>query len=77
MTPLKPTNVSREPKKEVDADSRHEVLAHIEDYRIGLVPLVVPLTLIRHYVRILHIPYLEDQVYLNPHPKELSLRNHV
>ena len=64
-------------KKELDADSRHELLAHIEDYRRGLVPLVVPLTLIRHYVRILHVPYLEDQVYLNPHPKELALRNHV
>lgn len=80
-TPRKNTNVLQHIagffKKELDADSRHELLAHIEDYRRGLVPLVVPLTLIRHYVRILHIPYLEDQVYLNPHPKELSLRNHV
>ncbi len=80
-TPRKNTNVLQHIagffKKEVDADSRHEVLANIKDYRQGLVPLVVPLTLIRHHVRILHIPYLEDQVYLNPHPKELSLRNHV
>ena len=64
-------------KKELDADSRHELLAHIEDYRQGLVPLIVPLTLIRHFVRVLQIPYLEDQAYLNPHPKELALRNHV
>lgn len=80
-TPRKNTNVLQHIvgsfKKELDADSRHELLAHIEDYRRGLVPLVVPLTLIRHYVRILHVSYLEDQVYLNPHPKELALRNHV
>ena len=49
----------------------------VEDYRRGMVPLVVPLTLIRHYVRVLGIEYLRDQVYLNPHPKELALRNHV
>lgn len=64
-------------KKDLDASSWNELLTHIEDYRAGLVPLVVPLTLLRHYVRILDIAYLRDQVYLNPHPKELSLRNHT
>jgi len=49
----------------------------IEDYRNGLVPLVVPLTLIRHYVRRFDVAYLRGQVYLEPHPKELMLRNHV
>ncbi len=64
-------------KKDLDPASRQELLSHIEDYRKSLVPLVVPLTLIRHYVRILDVEYLRDQVYLNPHPKELALRNHV
>ncbi len=64
-------------KTELDESSRHELLTHIEDYRAGLVPLVVPLTLIAHYVRMLDVGYLRDQVYLNPHPKELALRNHV
>ena len=64
-------------KSKLDNSSRAELLSHIEDYRRGLIPLVVPLTLIRHYVRILDIEYLRDQVYLNPHPKELALRNHV
>lgn len=64
-------------KKQLDGSSRAELLAHIEDYRLGIVPLVVPLTLIRHYVRIFDVDYLRDQVYLNPHPKELALRNHV
>ena len=63
--------------KQLDANSRQELVTHIEDYHRGLVPLIVPMTLIRHYVRLLDIEYLRDQVYLNPHPKELALRNHV
>ncbi len=64
-------------KDALDADSRRELLGHIEDYRVGIVPLVVPLTLIRHYIRRLRVPYLSGQIYFNPHPKELALRNHV
>ncbi len=56
---------------------RREVLQLIEDYRNGYVPLVVPLTLLRHHVRAHGIAYIANQVYLNPHPKELMLRNHV
>lgn len=64
-------------KRDLDSASRHELLGTIEDYRRGFVPLVVPLTLISHYVRLLGVDYLRDQVYLHPHPKELALRNHV
>jgi uncharacterized protein YbgA (DUF1722 family) len=39
--------------------------------------LIVPITLLRHYVRVFEVEYLADQVFLNPHPKELMLRNHV
>jgi uncharacterized protein YbgA (DUF1722 family)/uncharacterized protein YbbK (DUF523 family) len=49
----------------------------IADYRRGLVPLVVPLTLLRHHLRLHGASYLEGQVYLEPHPKELMLRNHA
>ena len=49
----------------------------IQDYRAGLVPLIVPVTLLRHYIDLLDVPYVKDQIYLNPHPKELMLRNHV
>jgi uncharacterized protein YbgA (DUF1722 family) len=42
-----------------------------------LVPLVVPVSMVRHYVGQLGIEYLAGQVYLEPHPKELMLRNHV
>lgn len=64
-------------KRDLDAASRSELLEHIEAYRRGQVPLVVPLVLVSHYVRILNVSYLRDQVYLNPHPRELALRNHV
>ena len=61
----------------LDADSRRELLALTEDYCAAMVPLVVPLTLFRHYVRRFDIAYLKGQLYLEPHPKELMLRNHV
>ena len=56
---------------------RAELADVIQDYRRGLVPLVVPLMLIKHHVRRLGVAYLADQTYLSPHPKELMLRNHV
>jgi len=61
----------------VDAASRRELAATIADYGRGLVPLVVPLTLIAHHARRHELQYLLDQIYLQPHPKELMLRNHV
>ena len=61
----------------VDAASRRELAASIADYGRGLVPLVVPLTLIAHHARRHEVQYLLDQIYLQPHPKELMLRNHV
>ena len=64
-------------KKQLDEASRRELLEHIEDYRRGFLPLIVPVTLLKHYVRRFGEPYLEGQIYLNPHPKELALRNHV
>jgi uncharacterized protein YbgA (DUF1722 family)/uncharacterized protein YbbK (DUF523 family) len=64
-------------KKLLDSGERGELLGLIEDYRRGLVPLIVPMTLLRHHVRVHRVRYLEGQVYLEPHPKELMLRNHV
>lgn len=61
----------------IDADARTELLSLIEEHRQLKVPLVVPMTLIRHYVRRLKVDYLLSQTYLEPHPRELSLRNHV
>lgn len=61
----------------LSSDERQELLGLIEDHRRGLVPLVVPLTLMRHHVRRLAVEYLLGQVYLEPHPRELMLRNHT
>jgi uncharacterized protein YbgA (DUF1722 family)/uncharacterized protein YbbK (DUF523 family) len=60
----------------LDADSRTELTALVDDYRRGLVPLIVPITLIRHHARDRGVDYLMGQTYLEPHPKELMLRNH-
>ena len=64
-------------KKLLPTEDRKDILDAIENYRNELVPLIVPVTLIRHYVRKYDVTYLQDQVYLNPHPKELMLRNHI
>jgi uncharacterized protein YbgA (DUF1722 family) len=64
-------------KRALDRASKAELLAAIDAYRQELVPLVVPLTLVRHYVRVHDVSYLSGQLYLEPHPKELMLRNHV
>ncbi len=64
-------------KKDLSADEKQELLGIIDNYRKGYVPLIVPVTLINHYVRKYDQPYLKMQYYLNPHPLELQLRNHV
>lgn len=64
-------------KKALDADSRQELQDLIARYASGMVPLVVPLTLFQHHIRRCSVSYLAGQVYLNPHPAELMLRNHV
>lgn len=64
-------------KERLGTHEKAELLGVIGDYYHGLTPLIVPLTLIKHYVQIFDMSYIRDQVYLNPHPKELMLRNHV
>lgn len=64
-------------KKQLSPSEKKEMLEVIADYHKGLVPQVVPMVLFRHYVLRYDEPYLKRQVYLNPHPMELMLRNHV
>jgi uncharacterized protein YbgA (DUF1722 family)/uncharacterized protein YbbK (DUF523 family) len=64
-------------KKQISPDEKQEILEIFELYRDGHVPLIVPVTLLNHYVRKYDQPYLKLQYYLNPHPLELHLRNHV
>ena len=64
-------------KKSVDTADKAEVVTYIEEYRRGLVPLVVPLTLLQHHLRRHAVPWALEQTYLQPYPMELMLRNHV
>lgn len=64
-------------KKQLTADEKKELLEVFDQYRQEFAPLIVPLTLINHYVRKYDQPYLKMQTYLNPHPVELKLRTHV
>jgi uncharacterized protein YbgA (DUF1722 family) len=64
-------------KKQLSGDEKQELLEIFGQYRNEHVPLIVPMTLINHYVRKYDQPYLKQQTYLNPHPLELKLRNHV
>lgn len=64
-------------KKRLSGDEKQELLDIIDSYRRGEVPLMVPVTLVNHYVRKYQEPYLKEQFYLQPHPLELKLRNHA
>lgn len=63
-------------KRELSPDEKQEVLEMIEAYRLGNVPLIVPMTLLNHYIRKYNQPYLRDQYYLHPHPLDLRLRSY-
>ncbi|MCJ8500040.1 YbgA family protein [Desulfatitalea alkaliphila] len=80
-TPAKNVNVLQHLlgyfKKQLDAAEKQEMLEIISRYRQGHVPLIVPITLINHYVRKYDQSYLAGQTYLNPHPIDLQLRNHT
>lgn len=64
-------------KKTLSPDEKSELLEVIERYRNNLIPLIVPMVLMQHYIRKYQEPYLLKQWYLHPHPDELKLRNHV
>ncbi len=64
-------------KRDLSGDEKQELVEVIGQYHRGTLPLIVPITLINHYVRKYDALYLKGQVYLEPHPVELKLRNHA
>lgn len=80
-TPRKHTNILQHMlgylRQHIENDDRHELLEVIRQYHAGFIPLIVPITLLRHHVTKHKIPYLLEQYYLDPHPMELKLRNHA
>ena len=64
-------------KQELSPAEKSELLEIIDQYRNHLLPLIVPVTLLKHYISKYGQQYLAGQVYLSPHPSQLMLRNHV
>lgn len=64
-------------KESLEADDKEELLGVIDDYRRGIVPLITPLTLLRHHLRRVDHPWVGEQVYLQPYPRELGLRSPI
>jgi uncharacterized protein YbgA (DUF1722 family)/uncharacterized protein YbbK (DUF523 family) len=64
-------------KKQITAWEKQELLSVFRRYKEGQIPLIVPITLLNHYIRKYEEPYLKDQYFFQPHPLELKLRNHV
>ena len=80
-TPKRHTNVLQHLmgylKKSLSREDKAELLELIDAYRLGRLPLIVPVTMLKHHFRRYPDPYIEQQVYLNPHPPELMLRNSI
>ena len=62
-------------KDYLDGDDKQELLEVLDNYRQGRVPLIVPITLLKHHLRKHPQPYIDQQYYMNPYPEELMLRN--
>ncbi len=64
-------------KKALTADDKVEMCEVIESYRRGDVPLIVPITLLKHHFRKTPDPYIDDSYYMSPYPQELQLINQI
>lgn len=64
-------------KRDLGKEDKQELVEAIEDYRRGYTPLIVPITLLKHHFRRFPDPYIDHSYYMNPHPKELMLRNNL
>lgn len=61
----------------IGSKDKQELLKAIDEYRLGRLPLIVPITLLKHHLMHHNVSYLQDQTYLNPYPQEMMLRNHI
>ena len=64
-------------KNFLDKEDKQELVQTIENYRIGLVPLIVPITLLNHFFRKFPNEYISNSWYMNPYPSELCLQNSI
>lgn len=64
-------------KKHLDREDKRELSESIEQYRLGYLPLIVPITLLRHHFLKYPDAYIDQSYYMHPHPRELMLLNSV
>ncbi len=64
-------------KNKLDADDKKELIETIESYRLGIVPLIVPITLLKHHFRKQPDTFIDNSYYMSPHPAELALFNEI
>jgi uncharacterized protein YbgA (DUF1722 family) len=64
-------------KNKINSDDKQELIEILDNYRLGKVPLIVPITLMRHHLRVYPDDYISSQYYMAPYPEELMLRNMV
>lgn len=64
-------------KTKIDSDDKQEMIEVMDSYRLGQVPLIVPVTLMKHHLRRFPDDYISSQYYMNPYPEELMLRNSI
>jgi len=64
-------------KRSVNGEDRRQILQLIEEYRQGILPLIAPMSLLRHFIKRHGSDYIKSQYYLMPHPEELGLRNSI
>lgn len=64
-------------KTELDPDDKQELVQTITNYRLGLLPLIVPITLLNHYFRKFPSSYIANSWYMNPYPAEMKLQNEI
>jgi uncharacterized protein YbgA (DUF1722 family)/uncharacterized protein YbbK (DUF523 family) len=64
-------------KKKLSSAEKQELADIIDRYRTAELPLIVPITLLKHHFNNHPDPYIAKQAYLQPYPDALSLRNTI
>lgn len=64
-------------KRNLGADDKAELAEIIEKYRVAELPLIVPITLLRHHFRKSPDAYVDHSFYMHPYPAEMCLLNNI
>ena len=64
-------------KKLITKEEKEEILEALNEYKERIIPLIAVMKIINLYVKRFDVQYLKVQKFLNPYPKELSLRSEI